>query len=45
MKAINSRYEGAAHDAFIWQQSKERSFLESSFSNGENRNSWLLGMR
>ncbi|XP_055590232.1 putative nuclease HARBI1 [Uranotaenia lowii] len=38
--AINPRFDGAAHDSFVWDISAEREFFEENFRNGESR---LLG--
>ncbi|TMW45622.1 hypothetical protein DOY81_009298, partial [Sarcophaga bullata] len=40
--AINSKYDGTAHDSFVWKESEERNFLEQEYKKG-SRNFWLIG--
>lgn len=40
--SINANYPGSAHDAFIWRQSRVRTYLHNLHVNGHER-SWLLG--
>ncbi|KAG7300750.1 hypothetical protein JYU34_015079 [Plutella xylostella] len=39
--SINPKYGGATHDAFVWENSKVRQFVENLYNTGEQ--GWLLG--
>ncbi|XP_065356203.1 putative nuclease HARBI1 [Calliphora vicina] len=40
--SINSKYGGAAHNAFVWKHSEERNLLSELYNNNV-KNVWLLG--
>ena len=42
IRAVDACHPGSSHDAFIFNLSREKQYLQQKYNNGD-RNSWLLG--